>query len=461
MMKKGFAIAVLSAALALGTAGITAMAAEGWVQSGSNWSYTNASGNKVTNEWRKGADNQWRYLNAQGVMAINTWADENYYVDSNGIMVTDKWMKLSKKNPKWGEENEMVWYYFSGSGKAVSDGWVKIAGKYYYFDEDGEMQTGWVDDDTYYLGEDGAMRTGWLFLKDPDVDEDDEVIPYQDDENSHWYYFQSSGKKYVPSITSGDYKLYKIEGSYYCFDSNGAMQTGWVDMKDKEDGSFENYRYFKNDGTVQTGWLSTTPPEDDDYDLDLGVDVQWYYFSSTGVPKVGERMEDASTSDLVKINGITYLFNEKGNPVYGLRKLQIGSTGDYAFYYFGEDKATSSVVKGKVTVEEGDGSKNQFYFTESGNKSGRGYNGVKDGYLFYMGKLQKAESGTKYEAIEVENKVYLVNTSGKIVKSGTVKDANGTKFKTNSSGQITQVDEVSDDGRDDARDPIEPVEWDD
>ena len=55
MMKKGFAIAVLSAALALGTAGITAMAAEGWVQSGSNWSYTNASGNKVTNEWRKGA----------------------------------------------------------------------------------------------------------------------------------------------------------------------------------------------------------------------------------------------------------------------------------------------------------------------------------------------------------------------------------------------------------------------
>ena len=79
----------------------------------------------------------------------------------------------------------------------------------------------------------------------------------------------------------------------------------------------------------------------------------------------------------------------------------------------------------------------------------------------YMGKLQKAESGTKYEAIEVENKVYLVSTSGKIVKSGTVKDANGTKFKTNSNGQITQVDEVSDDGKDDARDPVEPVEWDD
>ena len=120
MMKKGFAIAVLSAALALGTAGITAMAAEGWVQSGSNWSYTNASGNKVTNEWRKGADNQWRFLNAQGVMAINTWAAGDYYVDSNGIMVTDKWMKLAKKNPKWGEENEMAWYYFSSPSLPLS-----------------------------------------------------------------------------------------------------------------------------------------------------------------------------------------------------------------------------------------------------------------------------------------------------------------------------------------------------
>ena len=118
-------------------------------------------------------------------------------------------------------------------------------------------------------------------------------------------------------------------------------------------------------------------------------------------------------------------------------------------------------MKGKGTVEEGDGTKSDFYFTESGTKAGRGYTGVKDNYLFYMGKLQKAESGTKYEAIKIDNKVYLVSTSGKIVKSTTVKDSSGTKYKTNSSGQIIQVDEQSDDAKSLAREPIEPDYWED
>ena len=75
---------------------------------------------------------------------------DRYYVDNNGIMVTNKWLKLQKKNPGWDEENTMVWYYFSNSGKIITDGWSKIDNKYYYFDSDGVMQTGWVDDDTYY-----------------------------------------------------------------------------------------------------------------------------------------------------------------------------------------------------------------------------------------------------------------------------------------------------------------------
>lgn len=463
MKKKGIAVFVLSAALAMGTASLTAYAAEGWQQSGANWVYYDSYGGIVKNEWRKGtSDGLWRYLNSQGVMAVNAWIDDEYYVDSNGIMATDKWVKLPKRNPGWDEGSISVWYYFNSSGKVETDGWKKISGQYYYFDSDGVMQTGWVDDDTYYLGDDGVMRTGWQYLHDPEDDDsfNNDVIPFDDDEDTHWYYFQSNGKKYVPNNSSGDYKLYKIDGVYYCFDENGAMQTGWVNMGDKESDNFENYRFFQSNGHVQTGWYSTTPPEDDDLNLDLGDDVEWYYFSSSGVPKVGPRVDDASTSDLVKINGITYLFNEKGNPVYGLRRLQVGSSDDYACYFFGADKATSSVVKGKGTVEEGDGTKSLFYFTESGNKAGRGYTGVKENYLFYMGKLQKAESGTKYEAINIEGKVYLVNTSGKIVKSGTVKDSSGTKFKTSSSGQVIQVDEVSNDGKSYAREPVEPDYWD-
>lgn len=461
MKKKRMMVFVLSAALALGTATLTAYA-EGWQQAGNNWGYVDASGRQVTNEWRKGADNLWRYLNGQGVMAINTWVDDEYYVDSNGIMVTDKWLKLAKRTNSWDTSSDMVWYYFGSSGKAVTDGWSKISGKYYYFDGDGVMQTGWVDDDTYYLGDDGAMRTGWMYLPDPEEDDfDDQTVPFGDDDDKHWYYFQSSGKKYTPSTGRAEYKLYKIDGVYYCFDSEGRMQTGWVNMGDKEDGNFENYRYFTEDGKVKTGWYSIEPPDDEDSSaFDFDDEVQWYYFSSNGIPKVGPPLSEATTGDLVKINGITYLFNEKGNPVYGLRRLQVGSSDEYATYYFGADKATSSVVKGKGTVEEGDGTKLEYYFTESGSKAGRGYTGVKNNYLFYQGKLQKAESGTKYEPINIGNKTYLVNTSGKIAKSTTVKDSSGTKYKTNSNGEITQIDEVANDGHAEGREPAEPVWWD-
>lgn len=461
MRKKKIAVCALSVVLALGTATLTAYAAEGWAQAGNNWGYTNSNGGWVTNEWRKGADGLWRYLNASGVMAVSTWVDDEYYVDNNGIMQTEKWLKLPKKVSGWDTSNDTCWYYFASSGKAVTDGWSKIAGKYYFFDTDGAMQTGWADDNTYYLGDDGAMRTGWMYLKDPDDDSyfDDEVVPYEDDTDKHWYYFQSSGKKYAPNISSGDYKLYKIDGTYYCFDEYGRMQTGWVNMGDKADGNFENYRYFMDNGKVQTGWYSVEPPED--LEGDFIDDVQWYYFSTSGVPKVGPPLSEATTGDLVKINGITYLFNEYGNPVYGLRRLAVGSSDEYATYYFGADKATSSVVKGKGMVEEGDGTKSEFYFTESGSKAGRGYTGVKNGYLFYQGKLQKAESGTRYEPINIGNNTYLVNTSGKIAKSTTVKDSSGTKYKTNSSGEVVQIDEVNDNGHSAGRDPVEPDYWDD
>lgn len=59
-------------------------------------------------------------------MAISTWADEEYYVDSNGIMVANQWVKT---NPKWDRTEEQVWYYFGSSGKMVEDGWKKIDGK--------------------------------------------------------------------------------------------------------------------------------------------------------------------------------------------------------------------------------------------------------------------------------------------------------------------------------------------
>ena len=97
---------------------------------------------------------------------------------------------------------------------------------------------------------------------------------------------------------------------------------------------------------------------------------------------------------------------------------------------------------GKQKIEEGDGTVSTFYFSETG----RGFTGVKDSYLYYMGKLQTAEEGTRYQVISIPSgssyNNYLVNTSGKVVKSAKgVKDADGVKYTTNSGGIVQKIDE--------------------
>ena len=123
MKRKGFVVLAVAAVLALGTATMSAWAAEGWAQSGNTWVYYDSNGYKVTNVWKKGADNLWRYLNGNGEMAVNTWVDNTYYMDSNGILVTDKWMKFQESG-----SSEYKWYYFGSSGKAIMDNWSKING---------------------------------------------------------------------------------------------------------------------------------------------------------------------------------------------------------------------------------------------------------------------------------------------------------------------------------------------
>ena len=142
-MKKRIAAVMLAACLTFGGTTMTAFA-EGWQKSGTEWTYVDEDGKKITNQWKKGADNQFRWLGSDGVMAVNTWADEDYYVDGDGRIVTDQWKKLPKRGTRSGGT---VWYYFGNSGRCVTDGWAKIAGKYYYFDEDGVMQTGRADEE--------------------------------------------------------------------------------------------------------------------------------------------------------------------------------------------------------------------------------------------------------------------------------------------------------------------------
>jgi len=70
--------------------------------------------------------------------------------------------------------------------------------------------------------------------------------------------------------------------------------------------------------------------------------------------------------------------------VYGLQKVYTDSDeSEYTAYYFGT-RSQSCMLKGKFNLDDG-GNSTPYYFSSTG----RGYTGVYDNYLYYMGKLQK------------------------------------------------------------------------
>lgn len=438
MKRKICAVLTLTAVLSAGAA-VSAWAAAGWVQNNGQWQYQDRDGYIVRNEWQKGADGKYRYLDSSGYIAVSTWIDDEYYVGSDGIMVTDSWLREDCSSET---DSGIAWYYFDSRGQAVKEGWKKIDDVWYYFDDVGVMQTGWVDENRYYTNESGQMLTGWQLLDPPedvsyDEDDEEEYDPFTqaDNDGKYWYYFKSNGRKVTPDEDSGnEYGTVRIDGDYYCMNSDGAMQYGW---KNVEGGSsITSYKYFKSDGKMVTGWYSLAAPRGID---DSSDEIHWYYFNSKGVPKADED-GIPTKDDLLTINGKTYLFNNVGNPVYGLRKVYLGESEDesnYTSYYFGEDDNDCWAHSGKIKVEEDSGEENTYYFTSAG----RGFTGIKDNYLYYVGKLQVAQND-KYELINVPGKDYavMVNSSGKVMKSTTVKNSDDIKYKTNSSGQVIEID---------------------
>lgn len=452
MKKKGIAVAVLTAALALG-ASSSVWAAAGWVQNNGQWQYQDNYGYIVKNQWQKGADGKWRYLNSSGYIATDMWVDDEYYVDSNGIMVTDGWIRLDGSDYSDG----ICWFYFDGKGKAVKEGWKKINNKWYFFDETGLMLTGWVDENQYYTNSDGEMLIGWQRLDPPedvdysqDSEEDYDPFSLAENDGQYWYYFKSNGKKLTPKEDGGENGVVRIDKDYYCMNMDGALQYGWKNVTG--DSGITGYRYFLSNGKMVTGWYSAEAPRGMEHG---DGEIHWYYFNSKGVPKADED-GTATVKDLITIGGKTYLFNEYGNPVYGLRKVYLneGNEGEYTSYYFGRNENECWAHKGRQQVQEDSGEVNTFYFTDAG----RGYTGIRDNYFYYVGKVQAAQDD-KYEIINMPGKDYgvLVNSSGKVLKNTTVKMSDGSRYKTGASGQVVKIDdqEVSNIT---GREPVEP-DW--
>jgi len=472
MRKQTKLVAVLSAAalLAMG-ASMTSFAA-GWEKDDAGvWHYYDSDDNQVTDEWKKDGG-KWFYLNEDGDMETDAWVDDDYYVGEDGAMLVNKWIKVAddddSSDPDDDGEN---WYYFNNKGKKVTDDKKKINGKTYYFNTDGEMRYGWFEDngDWYYLGtEDEGWRTDakWLWLEEPNEDdEDNDSMPSHDDcslcDSEGWYYFQNDGKAYRDNS-----KKKKINGKYYYFNEHGQMLYEWIDNKKVSVASNSKLDAARTDGTVATagemlyynevedgsrgnGWVQRDGSEA----MKTDNDTDWYYIDDGDMYHANTTDAAGTTDDgdpvyvmrkKVKVSGNKYFaFNEKGQMQDGLQFI----AKDKGFFYFDENGYQKT---GKVASVECEDDDYTFYFTTKNGKNGIGYTGEKDGTLYFNGK--RLEADDDYKLYVVDEKVYLVNTKGKIQKASTAKKYDdivnaayvGKEIyvKTNKKGVVESVDGV-------------------
>ena len=444
MNKKKMAVAISAAALLTMGASMTAFAA-GWEKDDEGiWHYYDSDGEMVTDEWAKDGSS-WYYLDEDGNMLTDSWVDDDYYVGSDGAMLVNAWIKTSDSDEDDDDPSSSDhWYYFGSKGKKVTDDSKKINGKTYYFDEDGKMLYGWHEDEdenVYYLGsEDEGWRaeSQWLWLEKPGVNEGDDdddtedILDCTDDDDCDdegWYWFQSSGKMYYGSSKK------KINGYYFLFNEHGQMLYEWINNTAVSVGSnaqldgiasagsatIGQMLYYQangtdpTDGSRYTGWIEIDGSED----VGTDTDTDWYYFDKGEAEHAdsgdytGLTDEDGYAVYVMreKINGKYFAFNENGQMQTGLQYI------DGNMYYFDDDGYQQT---GKISdVEEDDGDTYYYYFQTSSSGNGKGVDGVKDNYLYFLGKRLEAEDD--YKVYNLYGSYYLVNSKGKI-QTSTSKD---------------------------------------
>ena len=430
MKKNKKLVAVLSTAafLTLG-ASFSSMAATGWVQNNGSWQYSDKDGSYVTDSWKKSGDT-WYYLDDDGKMVTDTLIEDNgnyYAVDKKGAMVSNAWQELVDKD----SDNESHWYYFQSSGKAKDNGFLTIGAERYHF-TDSKMDEDWlqVDDNTYFLNKNhdgtyGSIVKGWAYVDD--FDEEDDVTASEEG----WYYFDSNGKMIKNTEK-------KINGYYYAFNEDGLMLDNWANFSKKSTASNSDtskdpdsiYKYYKaEEGQRADKWVYLDDmSEDDGRESEEG----WYFFKN-GIPysSTYKTTEIADGYGVAKINGKIYCFNESGKMVTG--KVD---SDDNTYFYFDDNSGAMKYGKVKITNSD-DLDDGTYYFADKGSigKKGETYTGIYKGYLYDNGSLVKAEDGAKYEKVTIGDKDYMVNESGKVTTSGTVKDDNGQKWQVTKNGE--------------------------
>lgn len=295
----------------------------------------------------------------------------------------------------WSQENG-TWKYYDKDGSYVSDEWKKSGDIWYYLDGDGNMVTDQLieDGDNYYgVDANGAMiKNEWREF----VDEDD-------DGESHWYYFQSSGK-------AKDDGFLTLDNVRYHF-TDSRMDEGWLQVDDN------TYLLNKNhDGTfgsVVKGWAYVDDFDDDD---DVSADEEgWYYFDTNG---------KMVTNTEKKINGYYYVFDENGLMLDNWVEFNKSGTAT------GSNAEESTSIYKYYRASNGDRMDGWVYLEDMSEDEGReteeGWYYLKKG-VPYSADYKTTLIADGYGVAKISSKVYCFDDTGKMV-TGKVDSDDGTYF---------------------------------
>ena len=438
-------LTVLATPIAVNTvASSDALAAQGWVKTGTSWYFYNQNGTLAKNAW---AGNYW--LGADGKMVTNAWVDNGrYYVGKDGAWVKGAQKPAAAKpavtqKQGWAQTNG-AWYFYH-QGQIVRNAWVGS----YWLGADGKMATSsWVDNGRYYVGANGV----WVKdAKKPEAPKPIEKKQGWVKEGNTWYYFEN-----------GSVARNKWIGSTYWVGADGKMATNsWVD----------NGRYYVGANGV---WDKNAKKQEAPKPVEkkqgwVKEGTAWYYYHQGQIVKnawVGSywlgsdgKMATSAWVDngryYVGANGVWDKNAKKQEAPKPVEKKQGWKKEDNSWYYYDNGEVARNKwigdtywvgVDGKMVTDNWVDN-DRFYVDKSGKKDpsikkkviindelgwqkrngGEWYYYEKDGSLArnkWVGNYWLGADGKMAKSAWVDNGRYYVDSSGKWVPNYAKADKN-------------------------------------
>lgn len=425
-----------------------------------NWFYyteDGSAGNGITE-----INGKTYYLNYEGEMLTNYVVTENgklYHFDKNGVLSGEK--TLDKDD--W-VQFDGDWYYVK-DGQLVQNEFLTVNGQTYHMNYNGVMETNTefsiYDSDSdrtcyYRVDKDGHLVKGWFRYNESDTD---------------WYYYDENGVKaeglqnlngatyYFKNDYDGNGEMVAnqavvIDGTFYYFGSNGALEKKDNLEKDGWIGTSSCWYYVQNHDLVR--------------ECAMKIDNALYVFDANGEMVVNDTCF-AYPEDDTDDEGYIYRTDSDGHAIKGWYENQNGwyyydadgrgvsgiQTINQSMYYFddGEMQLNIKIVKdGKLYVFGGDGVGAEY--TKDGWVGSRYmHNGgyyIKDGKLaegwtkidnkWYYFTKEDGESGMpglkRLEQTKIDGAYYFFNSNGEM-QTGLIKSSTKTRY-ADASGKLQE-----------------------